>query len=376
MEKKEIIEGKVDYERYLAFIEMPQELQRFNFYRGRINPIYMVQKKEIDTHVYWCSSEKRPRFENNRLFYTHKNRTGVTYDKEKKTIKIWFGHTPSTLSTTILRDIILHFNIDWFNDMSEPLQTLLNKTMLQNMIKGKITNPRDFVKAYLKTSPYKKMDVSPELFYKTFSDTDRFHVSPKYFRKVLEFSTNVNHALELVSIQNGYLDGYLSDIYDQAAILNKQVNPKWSKARMNEVHTEWTREIMAVEIKSIEPVNYGYPEMSTPKGIEIISNNYELFEEGTVMKHCVYTNYESRIRRREYFAFRYNRDGVRATIGATSDGEGRIKLNQMYSIGNTQVSSEHKQFVIDWLEDEHTQFWLQKQYTKKSISSDHLVGWL
>jgi hypothetical protein len=376
METKEIIEGKADYERYLTFIEMPQELQRFNFYRGKIYPIYMVQKKETDTHVYWSSSEKKPRFENDRLFYTHKNRTGATWDKEKKTLKIWFGHTPSTLSTTILKDIILHFKIDWYNDLSESLKTLLNKTILQNMIKGKITNPRDFVKAYLKTSPYKKMDISPELFYKTFSDTDRFHASPKFFRKVLEFSTNVNHALELLTRQNGNLDSYILDIYEQAAALNRKVNPRWSRARMNEVHTKWTRKIMAIEIKSLKAVDYGYPEFTTPKGIEIISNNYELFEEGTVMKHCVYTNYESRIRRREYFAFRYNRDGVRATIGATSDGEGNIKLNQMYSIGNTAVSSEHKQYVIDWLQDEHTQFWLQREYTKKTISSDQLVGWL
>ena len=376
MEIKEIIEGQADYDRYVAFLEMPQELQRFNFYRNKINPFWIVQKKETDTHVYWSSSEKKPRYENNRLFCTHVNKGGVTYDKEKKTIKIWFGQTPTTLSPTVLVSVIHHFKIDWFMAMSTSLKTLLNKTMLQNMIKDKITNPRDYIKAYLKTSPYKKMDVSPELFYKTFIDISKSDTSPKFYRKILEFSTNINHALELISEQGPYLNHNITDIYEQAAVLNKQVNPKWSKARMKEVHTEWTREIMAIEIKSLEAVNYGYPEMSTPKGIEIISNNYELFEEGTVMKHCVYTNYESRIRRREYFAFRYNRDGVRATIGATSDGEGNIKLNQMYSIGNTQVSSEHKQYVIDWLQDEHTQFWLRKEYTKKSISSDHLVGWL
>lgn len=376
METKEIIQGQAEYDRYLAFLEMPQELQRFNFYRGKINDFWVVQKKETDTHVYWSSSEKKPRYENNRLFCTHTNKGGVTYDKEKKTIKIWFGQTPTTLSPAVLVSVINHFRIDWFSAMSNSLKTLLNKTMLQNMIKDKITNPRDYIRAYLKTSPYKKMDVSTELFYKIFNHISKSDTSPKYYRKILEFSTNINHALELLGTQNGYLDNYISDIYEQAAILNKQVNPKWSKARMNEVHTEWTREIMAMEIKSLEAVDYNYPEIETPEGIEIISNNYELFEEGTTMKHCVYTNYEYRIRKREYFAFRYNRWGVRATIGATSDGRGNIKLNQMYSIGNSQVSDEHKQYVIDWLQKEHTQSWLQREYTKKTITNNELPDWL
>ena len=44
-------------------------------------------RKETDTHIYWTSSVKKPRVENNKFFYQHTNDCGVTYDKVKKSIK-------------------------------------------------------------------------------------------------------------------------------------------------------------------------------------------------------------------------------------------------------------------------------------------------
>jgi hypothetical protein len=348
MEIKTIIHGEQSLAKMEEYKAMPVEVQRYLFYKGEIYGFSTTNRKETDTHVYWCNSNRVPRFENNRLFYLNSNKAGVSFDKEKKTIKIWFGNSIQILEGTILPDIIQFFKLDWFNALSHALKTLLNKTMLQNMIKGKITNPRDYVKAYLKTSPYKNLDISPELFYKTFT-VDEFN-SPKGLRKYILYATNPNEGLEHVAKQRTTrYNGELEDLFTQAEMLDRKVNLKWSETRMKEVHAEWTRELMGMAIKSIQPVDYNYPEIETPEGISLIKSNIELFEEGTTMKHCVYTNYERSVRNKNYYVFRYDREGVRATAGVRIVGINHVVLDQMYSIRNTSVDQKHKDYFISWL---------------------------
>jgi len=339
------------------------EKQRYDFYKGNLYPITYSNRKETDTHVYWSISNRQPRFENGKLFYSNQNSQGATYDKSTKKLKIWFGTNMYQFDERLKLDILKFFGVDWYITLGNH-KSLMNASMLQKMINGKITNHRDYIKAYLKTSPYKKMDVSVELFYKTFKDGYR---SAKGSRKFLEYSTDINHALEM--LQSPLENHILHDIYDQAAMLNRKVNPRWSDKRMKEVHTQWTRDIMEIEIKSLKQVEYNYPEISLPEGLSFINNNYELFEEGTTMKHCVYTGYQKRIERKDYFALRYDYKGVRATVGIMKVSTPGLyaEFNQMYSIGNTKVDQEHVQRVKDWLYLQETQDWFGSLLYKKEL---------
>jgi hypothetical protein len=324
------------------------EKQRYDYYKNKLYVLTYANRKETDTHVYWSISHRQPRFENGRLFYANQNKQGATYDKATKKLKIWFGTSMYQFDPRLKADILEHFKIDWYDTLGNHKE-LMNASMLQKMINGKITNHRDYIKAYLKTSPYKKMDVSVELFYKTFKGGYR---TAKASRKFLEYSTDINHALEL--LQSETQNHIVHDLYEQAAMLDRKVNPRWSEKRMNEVHTQWTRDIMEIEIKSLKQVKYNYPEISLPEGLSFINNNYELFEEGTTMKHCVYTNYQKSIENKGYFALRYDYQGVRATVGLRKSN--KITFDQMYSIGNTLVDEEHVQRVKDWLELPETQY--------------------
>jgi len=377
MEKVEVFYNEQSYDISLEHLNSSPEMQRYNFHKGKTYPFQYATKKETETHVYWSYTEMKPRFENGRLFYSRNNKYGATFEKKTKKFKIWFGVPIYSMPPIVTENILNHFQIDWYKNMSPAMQSLINASMLGRMIKGKITNPRDYVKSYLKTSPYRKQDVSIELFYRTFS-TGNIN-SPKFFRKILEYSTNINHALELIGKVN-YPPHYIVDLYDQAATLDRRVNPKWSQKRMNEVHTEWTREIMGMEIKSIKPHDYEYSPISLPTGISLILNNYELFEEGTTMKHCVYTNYENRIRRKDYFAFRYDREGIRATVGVRRNhATETFVLDQMYGIGNSSISEEHKEIVKQWLEQEYVQKWFSNQIvntkTKEPEPTDEMFLW-
>ena len=366
MEKTEIFHNEEAYDNSVEFLNGTPEMQRFNFHRGKVNPFQSAQRKETDTHVYWAYTEAKPRFENNRLFYSRNNKYGFTYDKATKDFKFWFGRSIHEIPPFMLHDVFKHFNIDWYGNLSLSLGTLLNATMVKNMIKGKITNPRDYVKAYLKTSPYRKSGISPELFYKTFADSNL--QSPKSYRKIIEYSTDPNHALEFIANHgSGYIHHSITDLYNQASVLDRRVNPKWSEARMKEVHSEWTRDIMSVEVKLIKQHDYEYPEVSLPDGLEIISNNYELFEEGTTMKHCVYTNYESRIRSKKYFAFRYEKDGIRATLGVDKQSYDQATFSQMYGIGNSSVPIDITDSMKEFIKTEYFQKWCDGQ--SKSLPS-------
>jgi len=377
MDKIEVFVNGATYEKSLEYMNDSLEMQRFNFYKQKVYAFQYATRKETDTHVYWSFTDCKPRFENNRLFYSRNNKYGATYDRAKNDFKLWFGRSIQETPPSLIYDILTYFKIDWYSQMSSSLQTLMNPTMLKKMVKGKITNPRDFVKAYLKTSPYRKMDVSPELFYKVFSDTNLN--SAKYYRRILEYSTNINQALEFISGCGYNFPHNVSDLYDQAAVLNRKVNPKWSEARKKEVHAQWTREIMEIEVKSIEAFDYQYPPIDLPKGFQLIQNNYELFEEGTIMKHCVYTNYEFKIRNKKYFAFRFEKDGVRATLGVEIDYyKDKAVFNQMYGIGNSRIADEHIERAKEFINSDYFQDWCKGQVNKvpqESLPADDFL-WL
>jgi len=347
MEKVTVLWGQESIDLMEKHKSDSPEKQRYDYYKNNLYTLSYAKRKETDTHVYWSISKRTPRFENGRLFYSNNNSQGATYDKSTKKLKIWFGKNMYAFDNKLKEDILKYFKIDWYDTLGH-YKELMNASMLQKIINGKITNHRDYIKAYLKTSPYKNMNVSVELFYQTFKNGYR---TAKASRKFLEYSTDINHALEL--LQGPTPSHILHDLYDQAAILNRRVNPKWSKKRMNEVHAEWTRDIMEIEIKSLKQVKYNYPEISLPEGLSFINNNYELFEEGTTMKHCVYTNYQRSIENKGYFALKYDYQGVRATVGLRKSD--KITFDQMYSIGNTKVDEEHVQRVKDWLELPETQ---------------------
>ena len=80
------------------------------------------------------------------------------------------------------------------------------------------------------------------------------------------------------------------------------------------------------------------------------------------MKHCVYTNYERSVRNKDYYVFKYDREGVRATVGVRMHGY-YVKIDQMYGIGNTHIDQVHKEYVQKWLDAEHEKNRLFKDAT-------------
>lgn len=361
MEQKTIFSHGASHENMQKILAMSPELQRFKFYEKTLYTERFGTRKETDTHVYWSICNYTPRYENNKLFYTLKDKEGFTYDKAKKTIRSWWSRPIPKVDPQMLDDIIRYFKVDWFVAMSMPLQRLLTLPLLQRIVKGKLTNPIDFVKSYLKTSPYRKLDISPKIFYDTLAGNS--HIADiKNFRNILQYSTNANHALTAIlsKAKSTYLP-FINDIYVQAAMLDKRVNPLWSEKRMKEVHEEWTREVMGMQLKCLDKVVYNYPEGFDKiklDSIELVKDNLELFEEGTIMKHCVYSNYHNIVANNNYFVLRYKNGNVRATVGInfgvndlwdSDKNDKKFVIQQMYGIGNSKIDDVYVNEVKSWL---------------------------
>jgi hypothetical protein len=259
MDKLTIISNKETYIQHLSILSYPPELQRIYYYRNLTPRFVYENRKETDTHIYWSTVDRKPRFENEKFFYTRQATSGITYDKKKKTAKIWFGQHYNQLPIS-LRDDCLIMLAPWvLNKISHSVQSLINNTIFSKIVGGKIKNSTELVEAYLKTSPYKNMDVDIKLFHKVFNQRDAYH-SVKSFKDILLSASNINDAIK-------YLDQYVCKAYIHndpifnlatvARMLDIKIDVNMSHKKATELHDELKIQVAKnIEIyKNIEDVN-------------------------------------------------------------------------------------------------------------------------
>jgi hypothetical protein len=233
------------------------------------------------------------------------------------------------------------------------------------MIRGVITNPRDYAKAILRGHKnLRETGLSAESLFKYLSSSVSLGVQTFLF--YCPAFKNPNQLVDLIT--GSKLNWRVGDMVKQARILDKKIDLNWSEKRLDNEHTEWTRLIMQYEIDSVEEIDFEYPDLDMPEGLEFIKTNREVFEEGTIMKHCLYTNYANRIKNKTYFAFRYDKDGVRATLGV--DNYGKPSFSQMFSYRNTEVAQEIKDEMKAWLEEDYVIEWFKNISSKLGVKQE------
>lgn len=362
MENTTILFGFESLEKYNEAREWDEATQRIKFYGNEIPKKFLTESvKHTDTHIYWASTEYTVRF-NKKLFCTKNNTCGATYDRATNKLKVWFGKQFYNLPSIFQQSLFMETGCEWAADMGWGLKNVITNTMINRILNKKITNPRDLVKAYLKTTDLRNKDVSTERFYRVFqslNDTPRNHILKMYH------TVNPNHYLEVMEKnmekQQYYAisDNITDDLYQQAIMLDEKVNIYWSEKRKHEVHAEWTRRLMEEEIKNFENVDYGYPVETLPKHpyLRLITDKLELFGEGKVMNHCVYTNYNGSVENKDYFVFSYSSKDERGTVGVVKYGD-RFKINQFYGRRNSEMSAVGRTIVENYLKRDDVQEWL------------------
>jgi hypothetical protein len=212
--------GQDRYSEYVTVVNADPEYQRLVFYSRKIGDVNYATRKITDTHVYWSVSQKTPHFYNNKLFYKHQNTSGITYDRKSKKLKVWFGQHIRSFDNDIIKDIAEYFNAEWYLEIEHSIKSLVNNTIFNHIINGKINCLEEICIAYLKTSPYKNRDIDINLFCDVFKNTD---ASPKGFSQWFVIAKDCNDLLNHLQ-KHGFATYQLEHVINKSSALNRKID--------------------------------------------------------------------------------------------------------------------------------------------------------
>jgi hypothetical protein len=329
---------------YTDFMNLPagvyKNVQYYNSMQGRTFAESSLCRKEGCT--YYSYTNFKVKKSKNGFYRLNTQKYGFTLDQKGK-LSIWFGK--NIFEIPGIADIFNEMNLNWLN---RNLMSYVTKSIAEKMLTGKITNNIDLVKAYIKSM---RLTCSPKVLYDYLS---RAVPSKPYLLSILSVAKDQNHAIEyLTNVTDGDTHSYvINDMIKQAQILDRKIDFKWSSNRIKEEHQLWTKEIMDVEVSSMQDetsensVNYlGFKH----PGFTLLTTKKEVYAEGKTMNHCIYTNYWQTVRNGNYLVYHIDWQGESATLGLyiTADA---ITLNQCYRYANRSISSALREQVAVFLD--------------------------
>lgn len=321
------------------FLLMPNGIEkniRFSDMQGAFPLVtYLV---DSDGNEYFSSTNSYITRLGDNYFIKNRNVDGLSFKNGK--VKLWFGKE--------LKDIRyahLFFNLKRWDFIEPKFYSFITKGVLVKLFKGKITNTRDMLREWLKSV---RLKCSVELLYKAVKNNNNF--TKNFFYRHAIIAKDIDNFLKeyMVHKFSGY--SHLGDIMEQFRMLNRKVDFKWSPNRMILEHEKATKIIMGVKINYLEDVTINYPDVTLPQGFELINTKKRCFTEGSLMSHCVFTNYWGSIERGNYVVFHININNESATLGCTLNQlTGEMTFSQVYKKGNENVSMETKAFCVDFV---------------------------
>lgn len=362
------------FDKYAQLKELSFEDQIFRYYTGRVpTSIHKVIIVEDDDKIYLGNYHYIIKKGKSHLYLLKNSYIGFTYTKSGRAtsrVKVWSGSTLHEMQ--YIDEFLKHLGHEWWNEFGHLGRSLLTPGLLGMIIKGNITNPRDYCKYYIKNCL--RLDVSPELLFKSIKLEKRIQTINRRgatreinqsildmafnhkntFAKVLELSTNPNEFIARLSTEefrNWFFsamlgEGDVGDMIFQASALNKKIDFSWSLRRLAEVHQEWTGLMMEKELGLVDEYTYEYEgELSIPEDWQLITTEKELFTEGQRMHHCVYGRKNS-VKAKTCFVLNAKIEGTQLTVLVSKDPiEGKWIVNQQRAVYNRQVDKDKAKYV-------------------------------
>lgn len=169
----------------------------------------------------------------------------------------------------------------------------------------------------------------------------------------------------------------VADAVDLALQLNKKVNFNWSRNKFREINVQWSRELMRKDIEKRNPKDI-YKNKELIKDAKLLSSERDVFEEGMIMHHCVYTNYWRLIESGKYVALHLNStinpSGITLGVQVMYDYNNkdniisRLVFDQAFYAYDKILSTEDNQMCKNYLIDNEDNLIkiLTDSFTKKS----------
>jgi hypothetical protein len=344
----ETIQLKQPEQEFGDFMGMPDGLAKNVHYYNNIHSRNFTEasitKKE--GFIYYSTNTFKVVKSTKSSYYIKRvTRDGFTID-EKSKVKFWFNK--SIFQMPFINEVFKYFNFNW---LEVKLYSFITKGIFEKMIAGKITNNTDVCKAYIKAM---RLNCSPSLFLQLF--TSDYTISKADFLRQCSVAKDVNHFIEytMSTGKENSRDKYhiLSDMIKEAQILEKKIDFTWSLNRLKEEHKSWTEQIMQVEIDALDDEvipNVERFDRYTPANFKLLKTQKEVFYEGKMMKHCVYTAYWNNIKNNKYLAYHIELNAEEATLGVYIDSD-CIRYNQCYSRYNGSISSKMTVLVNQFID--------------------------
>jgi hypothetical protein len=330
--------SQTNKEQYLQLREKSEGEQRYMFYSDKLESktfFEAVLKDEEDKIIY--SERTYQLMFNKKIFPFSKQASGWSFDKRTQKLKVWPNTAFYSLGMERQEKLFTLLGKEWMEHIRWNL--ILNKSLLEKILQNKITNPRQACEHFIKVNRFPK------------------HTSVKY---MLDYLKNVSERHTILKVKdvfkdiNHYLENHtdhgtrLDDMVKQALILNEKIDFRWSKKRMGEVHQDWTQRIMEKELTFGEDHKLLYQDIGLPSEFEVIKSQRRLFEEGTKMQHCIYTNYLTGWKNKEYIVLHCT-----ATTGETCTvGIGHLYGKNLHGIDQIHMKHnvEPSKSTVKWIE--------------------------
>lgn len=365
---------------------LPVEVQRLKYFTNKVtaNQYGSGSHRHFMTEKAWWSDD-------NKFFYTGDKYTiylsttgklftrsttqhGLTYNPAEtvgKCLTLWRGTAMTNIPTQAIVELLKSEQVEWAIEFTN----LFTKTLLARVLKKRITNGEDFIKAYLKTSNiWKSMKIShraPSML-KLMKMAD-CAVSPSGkgimdYHDLLSHVNNVEATIDMLVGSKSLYDfswyqtPHTEGIRRELNILDRKINSTWSVNRLNDEHTRMSRDLRALELDTLKPIDYSYSEPAPLlPGMELISNNKRLFEEGSIMNHCVY-GYLSNAVDRSVFHFHciFGNEPFTLAVQRTYSSDTFV-VQQMFGNRNKGCADEQKLIIKTWLQEASVQQWFTNE---------------
>ena len=312
-------------------------------------------------------------------------------------------YTPVSSEESRLYDI-------YINSIIVPVFSNYQKYCLLNKILNTYTDLKSFIKEYL---IYNDINISYKMFMNILKfiayNKDNFVIPSTAFNEIITYmkvATNQEtlfNKLKTRAIQTrsskpvnsvhqdkyGWLTSIfnclekpvekslVADAVDLALQLKKKVKFSWSSNKFRDINVQWSRELMRKDIEKRNPQDI-YKNKELIKGAELLSSERDVFEEGMIMHHCVYTNYWRLIESGKYVALHLNSTvnssgitlGVRVMYDYNNNDNiiSKLVFDQAFYAYDKVLSTEDYQMCKDYLIDNEDNLIkiLTDSFTKKS----------
>lgn len=319
---------------HAAQLKSEQE-QRFLWFTGKIEKTTSeCYIKEDDTWIVFADMVYKTMF-GKKLFALPKRQQGFSYNKTTKDFKLWFGTILPTL--TRIKEFFPLYKKEWV--VNANLTPFLTKGLMEKIVKDEITNPTDACRYIIKMNRLGKTTSVKFLMSWIKAGNSKYDLMRAKF-----CAKDLNHFLNPSDNKLGY-SGIIEDCFEQSAILQEKIDFKWSQNRLLETHTQWTKQIMAMEISFVGSIELNYKNLPVfPDEVEVIRTQKRLFEEGYTMKHCIYTNYLTQWKKGEYLVLHFKGDDP-ITAGVCLNEDEKAEVDQLYHKSNKPLNVKEVQYV-------------------------------